>query len=333
MNRVVLIFTLFAALAPVLLALAPAARAQTERVCAACGQPIHEAYFETGGSFYHSRCFTCSYCKKPIDGPYTVFHNENYHTPCFEQHVALKCAVCGGIIQGQYLLDYWGNAYHTRHKDDVLQCDFCQRFIVGDLAGRMTRLSEGRALCSKCAPNSVTSIREASSLVSDVARTLGSYGIDVDPRKIELRLVGAEELARIAESRSHETKGFTDYLVKKGPFGKKRAETVKVYLLYGMPRLQMASTAAHELMHVWQFRNGRLDQDPALSEGSCNFASYLFLRKTGGREAEFVIDGMLKDPDRIYGEGFRRVKTYAEREGMPAWLRLLDEKNPDFTRR
>jgi len=323
---------IFALLAASVLPPAPAARAQTERVCAACGQPIHEAYFETGGSFYHSRCFTCGYCKKPIDGPYTVFRKQNYHTPCFEEHVALKCAVCGGIIQGQYLLDYWGNAYHTRHKDDVLQCDFCQRFIVGALADSMTRLPGGRALCSTCAPNSVTSIRKARSIISDVVETLGSFGIDVDPRKIELRLVGEQELARIAESRSQDTKGFTDYLVNKGPFGKVRAETVKVYLLYGMPRMQMASTAAHELMHVWQFRNGRLDQDPALSEGSCNFAAYLVLRKTRGAEAEFIIDGMLKDPDRIYGEGFRRVKAYAEKEGIPAWLRLLKEKNPDLTR-
>jgi len=329
MKFAVIIFTLLAAsvLPPV-----PAARAQTERVCAVCGEPIHEAYFETGGSFYHSRCFTCAHCGKPIQGPFTVFRKQNYHTPCFEEHVALRCAVCGGIIQGQYLLDFWGNAYHTRHKDDVLQCDFCQRFIVGPLLDDMKRLPDGRALCSKCAPNSVTSIRDARSIVSDVAETLGSYGIDVDPRKIELRLVGSEELARIAESRSHETKGFTDYLVKKGPFGKTRAETVEVYLLYGMPRLQMASTAAHELMHVWQFRNGRIDQDPALSEGSCNFASCLVLRRTGGREAEFVIDGMLKDPDPVYGEGFRRVKAYAEEKGIAPWLRLLKEKNPDLTR-
>ena len=332
MKRVVLLLALFTALAAALPEDAQNADAPPDRMCAVCRQPIREAYFETGGRYYHSRCFTCEYCKTPIDGPFTVFRGKNYHTPCFEDHVALRCAVCGGIVQGQYLLDYWGNAYHTRHKNDVIQCDFCQRFIVGTLTDGMKRMQDGRSLCSICAPSSVTSIREARSILLDASEKLRSVGVDVDPDRIELRLVGDEELARIAGSRSNDTKGFTDYLVNKSLFGKVNSETVKICLLYGMPRAQMASTAAHELMHVWQFRKGRLDQDAAVSEGSCNFASYLVLRKMGGPEAEFVIDGMLKDPDPVYGEGFRRVKAYTEEKGIAPWLRLLKEKNPDFAR-
>jgi len=303
-----------------------------DRTCKACGEPIHGSYFETGGRFYHPRCFTCEYCRKPIKDAFTVFRNKNYHTPCFEEHVALRCAVCGGIIEGQYLLDYWGNAYHTRHKDDVLQCDFCQRFIVGSLVDGMKRLPDGRCLCTKCAPTSITSVREARSLLREAAKKLEKSGISVDPAPVELHLVGQEELRRIAGEKSHDTKGFTDYLVKKGPFGMVTNEETKVYLLNGMPRTQAVATAAHELMHIWQFQNGRLDQNPVLSEGSCNFASYLVLRRIGGREADYAIDGMLTDPDRVYGEGFRRVKAYAERYGVPAWLRLLKEKNPDLSK-
>jgi hypothetical protein len=306
--------------------------AEEIRKCKACGEPIHSDYFETGGAFYHPRCFTCEYCKEPIKGSFTVFRKKNYHTSCFEEHVALRCAVCGGIIEGQYLLDYWGNAYHTRHKGSVIQCDFCQRFIVGPLADGMERLPDGRTLCAKCAPASVTSIKEARDILLDTVKKLGKRGISVEPASIELHLVGLEELRRIAGRSSRDTKGFTDCLVEKGPFGMVKNEDVKVYLLNGMPRAQMAATAAHELMHVWQFRNSKLRQDPALSEGSCNFASYLVLRRIGGQDADYVIDGMLTDPDPIYGEGFRRVKTYAEKNGIPAWLRLLKAKNPDLSK-
>ncbi len=194
----------------------------------------------------------------------------------------------------------------------------------------MRRLPDGRALCAKCVTTSVTSVRTARSILADVANELARFGIDVDPKPIELRLVGQGELARIAENKSHETKGFTDYLVEKGPLGGVKTESMKVYLLYGMPRTQATSTVAHELMHIWQFQNGCLEQDPALSEGSCNFASYLVLRRIASPEAEFAIDSMLKDPDRIYGKGFRHVKLYVEREGVAAWLKLLEEKNPDF---
>lgn len=302
------------------------------RTCAACGKPLGGSHFETGGRFYHPECFTCGHCGEPIMGAFTVFRGKNYHTPCFEKHVALRCAVCGGIIEGQYLLDYWGRAYHTHHKDDVLQCDFCRRFVTGSLADGMKRLPDGRTLCSKCAPTSVSGIREARSIMNEVAGELARFGIRVDPGPVELRLVGQGELARIADNHSHQTKGFTDYLVKRGAFGTVRSESMTVYMLDGMPRMQFAGTVAHELMHVWQFQKGCLDQDPALSEGSCNYAAYLVLKRTGGPEADFVIDGMLKDPDRVYGSGFRRVKMYVEREGVRAWLRALEKRRPDLVR-
>jgi len=240
--------------------------------------------------------------------------------------------VCNGIIEGEYLLDYWGNGYHTSHKNVVLQCDFCQRFIVGSLIDGITRFPDNRCLCGKCSASSIISMDEARSLMFTVAKMLESFGIKTDPGTIELHLVGIGELKEISSDNSHDTKGFTDYLVKKNLFGRIKSETTRMYLLAGMPRIQMTSTLAHELTHVWQFQRGHLDQDEALSEGSCNFASYLILRKIGGIESEFVIDSMLKDPDRIYGAGFRKVKAYAEQEGLPAWIELLSEKDADLSK-
>ncbi len=319
--------------ATVVLAAASAIAADEDRKCKACREPIGFApYTEAGGFIYHRSCFTCEYCKKAIKDSFTAYRKKNYHTPCFEEHVALRCAVCGGIIEGQYLLDYWGNGYHSQHEGSVVQCDYCQRFIVGPLADGMERLPDGRTLCAKCAPASVTSIKEARDIMADAAKKLGKRGISVEPASIELRLVGLEELRRIAGRSSRDTKGFTDCLVEKYRFGMVKNEDVKVYLLNGMPRAQMAATAAHELMHVWQFRNAKLHQDPALSEGSCNFASYLVLRRIGGQDADYLIDGMLTDPDLVYGGGFRRVKRYVEKHGIPAWLRLLKEKNPDLSK-
>ncbi len=308
------------------------AGADDQRICAKCGQAIKGAQFETGSAFYHPHCFSCAHCGEPIKDTYSVYKNKNYHTHCFEDHVALRCAVCDGIIQGEYLIDYWGDAYHKSHQGTVLQCDFCQRFIYGPFLDGMVRFSDNRRLCGRCAPSSITKTGEVRLILAEVAGILGSYGMRVDIAPIEILLVDADELKHIASSSSHDTKGFSDYLVRKNIFGQVKSETIKVYLLFGMPRTQMTGTAAHELAHVWQFQNGRLDQDPALSEGSCNFAAYLVLRKKGGKEAEFVIDNMLKDPDPVYGEGFRRVKRYAEKEGLQSWLKLLRKKNPDLSK-
>jgi hypothetical protein len=35
---------------------------------------------------------------------------------------------------------------------------------------------------------------------------------------------------------------------------------------------------------------------------------------------------MLRDDDEIYGEGFRRVKRYVERNGISGWLALLSDE-------
>jgi hypothetical protein len=95
-----------------------------------------------------------------------------------------------------------------------------------------------------------------------------------------------------------------------------------------MPRVEMIGTLAHELTHVWQFLHGRLRSDRALSEGSCNFASYWVLRQMApGEESDFIIESMLRDEDKIYGEGFRRVKRYVEQNGISGWLALMTDRD------
>jgi hypothetical protein len=101
------------------------------------------------------------------------------------------------------------------------------------------------------------------------------------------------------------------------------------YLLYGMPRMEIINTVAHELAHVWQFNRGRFRNDRSWAEGSCNYAAYMVLGKYPGRESSFFRTGLMRDADPVYGEGFRRVKTLVDAEGSKAWLRYLS-KNADF---
>ena len=91
----------------------------------------------------------------------------------------------------------------------------------------------------------------------------------------------------------------------------------------GLPRFDFTGALAHELMHVWLFSNAPTDIDPAFREGSCNYAAYLALQKYSDKEALFVIDRMLQDPDPIYGDGFRRVKEFVEEKGIRYWLHYL----------
>ena len=308
---------------------APRPAAGTAHVCSACGEAIEGSFFETKGNYYHPHHFVCEYCSSPITGQYTTYRSRNYHHKCFEGHIALRCVLCRLPIDGEYLVDYWGNAYHKRHASEVPTCDFCDRLLSAELREGGVRFSDGRSLCGDCHRSAVKKVRQARALMNRVAAQLRRIGMDFETVDLRLHLIGLKRMQEIANFRSHDLRGFTDYHEERNLFGRTSKRQIDVYLLYGMPKVEMIGTLAHELTHVWQFLSGRLDGDRALSEGSCNFASYWVLKQMApGREADFIIESMLRDEDEIYGEGFRRVKRYVERNGISRWLALMADEGP-----
>ena len=71
---------------------------------------------------------------------------------------------------------------------------------------------------------------------------------------------------------------------------------------------------AHELLHVWQNEH-RVSLPPKFSEGFCNLGTYLFYTYLNNELSTMLAERMMKDPDPIYGEGFREVKQIFETEG------------------
>ncbi|NIO29726.1 MAG: protein DA1 [Candidatus Latescibacteria bacterium] len=301
----------------------PPVQAQDTSACAACGEKLSGDFVEIEGQYYHSNCFTCDYCNKPIPDSFTRYEGKNYHTSCFEDHIALRCDVCGGIIKGKYISNFWGNAYHPEHEGVEVQCSFCRRFIVGKLVEKSIVFQDGRHLCGICTSTAVFESAEAKLLLMEVAERLADFGLKVDPRSIEVNLVGNDALRRLAAGASQDARGFVDYEVARTMSGDVTHRATRMYLLYGMPRTEMIGTIAHELTHVWLFLQEEKDRDNVLAEGSCNFSAYLVLQETGTDQAKFIIDSMQNNPDAAYGEGFRRIKRYVEHNGLGGWLRLM----------
>ncbi len=322
-NACILLIVLVAATA------LPAAYGQSQKPisCEKCGEPITGAYFETADAHYHSHCFLCEHCGSPVKGTYTTYRDKNYHTDCFQNHVAKRCALCDGVIQGEYMFDFWGNAYHLSHQYETHACEYCGRFIAPHTTKGGVHYSDGRYICNFCRESAVTDKNEAIIILAEVARHMNRFGMVVDLGEIELHVVGLKKMQQLSGRGSYRLTGFTDFEENKSLFGLTSSRRIDVYVLYGMPRTDAVSTLSHELAHVWQFTAGRLDNDEAFAEGSCNYASYLVLQKYRGRTAEYVAANLLDDENKIYGEGFRRVKRYAEAEGIDAWLERLKKSN------
>ncbi|HEU4928261.1 MAG TPA: LIM domain-containing protein [Candidatus Krumholzibacteria bacterium] len=306
-----------------------AASAAVAAECAACGKSIKGDAFHTQGRVYHPNCFVCAVCDRPITGSYSEQKGKVYHNDCFLERVALKCSLCDAVLRGEYLQDFWGNSYCKRHEGDAPLCDSCGRFISNKLTGGGTRYDDGRFICNICKPESMTDIDEILEVVFEVAQHMKTFGMEVDYNGVQIHLVGRDKMQTLSGHHSNGLRGFTDYREDWRVFGKSQNRKMHVYLLYGMPRIEIISTVAHELAHVWQFNRGRFQNEREWAEGSCNYAAYLVLGKYPGRESSFFRTSLTRDADPTYGEGFRRVKTLAEAEGTRAWLRYLN-KSDDF---
>ncbi len=301
--------------------------------CEHCGQPIMDLkYFKKDGHYYCEKCYKelfaprCAYCGKVIDGKYTVFEGKSYHDSCYEQHVALHCAVTDQQIKGEYLYDFWGNNYIKSLEGKIPRCDYCGRFISDATTGGGITYADGRHICNICRPDAIHDLTTARKLLEDAKTWLARLDIVIDYDKIGLHLVDRNRLRQLSGSGNDNEMGFVEYeyssyanvvVMKK----------LDIYILEGIPRLHFISVAAHELMHIWQYLHGKIDNDPVLSEGSCNYASYLVLQYYPGKKKDYLIDNIEHDGSKLYGDGFRRVKKMVKERGRGFWLDNL--KNND----
>ena len=125
----------------------------------------------------------CDYCRRLISGQYVVSDGKNYHVGCYENHVALRCALCGEIINGQYFEDFWGNRVHAEHKDKVPQCLYCRRFISEEISKGMVKYDDGRIVCGICAGDAINDAVTAGRIMSDLQEHLFCLGIDTKDMK------------------------------------------------------------------------------------------------------------------------------------------------------
>lgn len=297
--------------------------------CANCGQPIGEQiYVEHEGRYYDSTCYVqqfskrCAYCNEPMMEWVTV-NGVNYHDSCYTDHVADRCAICGKPILGNYLYDSYGAKIHPEHKGEAKQCDYCSRFVTSESDGGVT-YPDGRTLCGLCLQSVVASQEEADSLLLVARNLLAAEGIVINQKEFDMELVSREKMRSLPTQSDKERAGFTHIKQSTYLYGLFKDNETKIYILEKMPRMHFIATAAHELMHVWFGLKDRFQTEDILAEGSCNYASYLVMLHFPGASDD-VVSHMLAEDDPIYGEGFRKVKEYAESVGTIAWLQYIEQ--------
>ena len=312
--------------------------------CAQCGSRLSR-FLVHGGRFFCERCHAerfaprCGVCQRPIAGKFFKHEGQTIHEACYLKHVAEKCAICDGGLSGRIMLDAWGHKFHESHLRQFPPCDSCGRCTAPEIGGGGAHLGDGRISCTGCLATAVRRESDAKTRYDAIRRQMATWGIVV-AEQIPLKLVGRKELAARLSKVGHP--------MRKGTYGFTHMEThyevdgsrllprheitdqnACIFILHSLPAELFDGAVAHEIGHAWAFLSGCPRHQPQLAEGSCNYFRWRLHEERGTPEALAHMKTMLEDRDPAYGQGFRRVKKYVERNGFAALLELL-RRSSDF---
>lgn len=230
------------------------------------------------------------------------------------------CSYCSKPLSGRYFRDYWGNSYHAGHLKTVPSCDYCGRLISKNLTQGGKAYADGRKICGLCSATAVNDTAKGKEILQIIHDQLETAGIVISPFKPEFYLIDRLKLKNM--SGNSEKQGFARF-ERLSVGGKIESYKLRIYILKGLPESSFITAAAHELMHIWFYSQSITDLKPALEEGSCNYASYILLKKINSPEALYRIREMFADKNPVYGKGFRRIHKMVDSRGIMYWFNYI----------
>ena len=280
-----------------------------------------------------AQVYKCGYCGQIIKDKYYEYRGKHYHEKCFLDHVVDKCAVCGKpLINTNYVVDIFGNKFHEKHKNEFPKCDNCGRLICKRITNGGVRYSDGRNVCNLCARGSVKGNEEVRKIFRMTVNELKSLGFSVNLKNVTVYAADRNILKKAAGREYNDAlNGYTKGIIERSEYGTTVSETKRftIYALDGIPYDYLESILAHELMHVWLLQNTSIKHSKQLEEGSCNYLSYLLIRRKGSANSKYIIKNLENDPSPVYGEGFRKVKKKFQYKSLPDLLNYL-KRNRGF---
>ncbi len=294
--------------------------------CNYCKKVIEGKYQEKAGEYYHLDCFKekfgyiCDKCGKILDDKWINYKDKKYHEECYEKEFMPVCDVCNGIIREEYICDVWGNKAHKSHDDKkTILCDSCGRIISKKTSKGGYKLADGRISCGICQNTAITTESQTAKLDLEVRKILSEKNIYNIPRQIPIFLVDRNTLKKEIKSVYSDTRGVartTENVLNKKVI---KIESV-IFILNSLPEVEFMGVLAHEILHVWAAVN-KAKLKGAELEGFCNLGSYLVYNSIKNKFSEILLKRMEMNKDKIYGEGYRKMKEKLDEIG---WKKLLD---------
>lgn len=301
-------------------------------LCKVCNKVITGSYQEKNGAYFHQDCFAekeglkCNYCNKILDKKYIINEGKRYHEKCFEENILPQCSICSLPIKGDYLIDIYGNQYHEEHKQSLPKCDCCNRLISKLLTRGGIKYSDGRNICNLCASTAVYEQYQFNKVLRDVSSKLIYKGLNLNMKNV--KVVGVDKNTLISKfgSNRENMQGFCDSQILTEFINDKlssRKYSHTIYVLNGMSSLFTQYTVAHELMHSWLTENTKNNHSAKITEGSCNYISFIYLKSLRDEYKGDYLKLLESDPDPVYGEGLKYIRRNFENKSLHELLSFL----------
>ncbi len=235
----------------------------------------------------------------------------------------ISCAVCGQLLAGRVMMDLWGNKFCERHSQEYPNCKACHRLVCEHLTGGGITYPDGRIICNLCRQTAVDTKEQAKPIVEGVARWLYDRGVRFTGLILKIDLGKAHELQRgkygdrssITGLGQGQVLGFIRRVNRfQGLRMQRKVDGITI--LSGLPRELFEGVMAHELGHAWLYLAKVDGLELWAEEGFCNLLSYILYKERDTDEARYLVRVLEKDPDPIYGKGFRQIRSLFKKHGF-----------------
>ncbi len=102
-----------------------------------------------------------------------------------------------------------------------------------------------------------------------------------------------------------------------------RTEVNGVAILEGLPTTLFQGVTIHELGHVWLVVHDIKGLPSWAEEGFCELLSYHYYTQLDTSESRYHAENVASNPNPVYGEGFRRVRTIADAMGFQRFVETM----------
>ncbi len=201
------------------------------------------------------------------------------------------------------------------------------------------QLDDGRNICENCFLDAVFDAGKAKAVFDQVRERMRKdlkLGTD---RNIHFMLTSLPDLEKRSQSEggNGQELGLYSYTftevtttTKRFPWSKsvdtvhRTNERFAIYALYGMTAERLIEICAHELAHDWMQKNYPQIRDLKIREGFAEYVSHSINHLYGHDHLNLRIE---KSPDPVYGDGYRQIADYVQKNGFDALLNYFAELN------